>query len=386
MTVVPFDPDEIARSYGEEPPPDGDVPRLGGLGATSAADFLAEDIAEPKWLTDEILPEGAIGFIGGAPKVLKSWLALDLAAAVAAGGLFCGRFLCPEPRRVLLTQFESGRAHYQKRVRQVLSRYDVTPEGLYIVSNEPIVLEDPVSVQRVSVELADKRPDLWVIDPLASVTTGDENSAQEMGRVVRQLRAWRDEFGCAIAIVHHTNKAASGVGSGMRSGLKLRGSNALYGATEWALWVDRPDESVPRVEVRVEQKEAEPRKPFAVAFDDATGGITVVSDTISVQVTDDELVDAIVARKRRATARELSGDLGVEERTVRERMAYLTSPKMRRAYIEEGSGKGRKPLVYVVPRGLESAVRITSAKPSQPVAGTLSTKAFSPPATDLRGA
>ena len=91
----------------------------------------------------------------------------------------------------------------------------------------------------------------------------------------------------------------------MRSGLKLRGSSAFYAAAEWALWVDRPDDAAPRIEVRVEQKEAEPRKPFAVEFIEAGAELRVVADEISVMVKDDEIVEAIVARKRRATSQEL---------------------------------------------------------------------------------
>src|SRR3989442_1718146 len=126
--VLPFDPDRVAREFGEEPP---DVQRrAGGLRWRSVADFLAEEIPEPRWLCAEIVPEGAIGYIGGAPKVLKSWLALDLAFAVAAGGAFCGRFLCPEPRRVLLLQFESSRGAYQRRARAIAARYGEPPANL----------------------------------------------------------------------------------------------------------------------------------------------------------------------------------------------------------------------------------------------------------------
>jgi len=48
------------------------VPRgAGGLHVAGAAEFLAEEIAEPRWLALDIVPEHGIGVIGGAPKVLK---------------------------------------------------------------------------------------------------------------------------------------------------------------------------------------------------------------------------------------------------------------------------------------------------------------------------
>lgn len=343
-------------------PEDVDAPRAGGLGVQRAGAFLAEEIAPPRWICHEILQEHSVGVIGGGPKVLKSHLAVDLAVAVAAGGLFCGRFIVPEPRRVLLMQFESARAAFQRRVRAAVTRYDSAPEELYIVSNEPVLFEDQVSMQRVEVTLDRVRPDLFILDPLAAMTTGDENSAQEMGAIVRQLRAWRDDHGCAIALVHHTNKGAAGAGAGLRSGMKLRGSSALYAAVEWALWVERPDDAAPRIEVRVEQKEAEPRKPFAVELDGTTLQLRVVADEISVQVTDDDVLDAIVARGRRATAQEIAQDLGLGERAVRDRMTYLVSVK--RAYLEAGTGRGRKALVYVVPKGTQSGPRLLSERES----------------------
>jgi hypothetical protein len=347
----PHIPDEFAP----------DAPLLGGVRAVSASAFLAESIAEPRWLSVDIVPEGAIGFIGGAPKVLKSWIALDLAFAVAAGGAFCGRFLCAEPRRVLLMQFESSRAAFQRRVRALSARYGAPPDELWIVSNESVLFEDAVSVQRMNVLLERTQPALLVLDPLASMTTGEENSATEMGRVVRQLRSWRDTHGCAIAVVHHTNKGAAGVGAErVRSGMKLRGSSAFYAATEWALWIERPDESAPRIEVRVEQKESEPRRPFAVAFDESRAELAVIADSITMQVTDDDIVDAIVERKRRATAKELAADLGIAETTIRDRMTSLVS--QRRAYFEAGTGRGRKALVYVVPKGTQSGPRLLSER------------------------
>ncbi|MDE3116188.1 MAG: AAA family ATPase, partial [Pseudomonadota bacterium] len=40
---------------------------------------------EQRWLVDALWSEEAVGIIGGEPKCCKSFLALDLAVAVAAG-------------------------------------------------------------------------------------------------------------------------------------------------------------------------------------------------------------------------------------------------------------------------------------------------------------
>jgi hypothetical protein len=58
---------------------------------------LAERAAEQRWLITDLWSEQAVGIIGGEPKCCKSFLALDLAVAVAAGarGRRCGcRIAC----------------------------------------------------------------------------------------------------------------------------------------------------------------------------------------------------------------------------------------------------------------------------------------------------
>src|SRR5215467_6669472 len=52
---------------------------------------LAEEAPELRWLVTDLWSHDAVGIVGGEPKCCKSFLALDLAVAVAAG--VTGRFL-----------------------------------------------------------------------------------------------------------------------------------------------------------------------------------------------------------------------------------------------------------------------------------------------------
>ena len=69
---------------------------------------LAERKEEHRWLVAGLWGEQAVGIVGGEPKCCKSFLALDLAVAVAAGIPCLRRFAVPRPGRVLLFAAEDA--------------------------------------------------------------------------------------------------------------------------------------------------------------------------------------------------------------------------------------------------------------------------------------
>ena len=58
---------------------------------------LAERAPELRWLITQLWSHDAVGIGGGEPKCCKSFLALDLAVAVAAGVPCLRRFAVPDP-------------------------------------------------------------------------------------------------------------------------------------------------------------------------------------------------------------------------------------------------------------------------------------------------
>ena len=69
---------------------------------------LAERKEEHRWLIAGLWSEQAVGIVGGEPKCCKSFLALDIAVAVAAGIPCLRRFAVPRPGRVLLYAAEDA--------------------------------------------------------------------------------------------------------------------------------------------------------------------------------------------------------------------------------------------------------------------------------------
>jgi hypothetical protein len=69
---------------------------------------LAERSEEHRWLVTDLWSEQAVGIVGGEPKCCKSFLALDLAVAVAAGVPCLRRFTVRRAGRVLLFAAEDA--------------------------------------------------------------------------------------------------------------------------------------------------------------------------------------------------------------------------------------------------------------------------------------
>src|SRR5262245_41039423 len=79
-------------------------PQEGGDEAITRRAGLAPGRACPelRWLVTQLRSHDAVCIVGGEPKCCKSFLALDLAVAVAADVPCLRRFAVPDPGRVLL--------------------------------------------------------------------------------------------------------------------------------------------------------------------------------------------------------------------------------------------------------------------------------------------
>jgi len=81
---------------------------------------------EPFWNVEGILPEG-LALLAGRPKVGKTWLALQIATAVAAGGLVLDRKA--NQGRVLYLYLEGSERQAQGRLAAQRMGGGPIPEG-----------------------------------------------------------------------------------------------------------------------------------------------------------------------------------------------------------------------------------------------------------------
>src|SRR5262245_30534231 len=75
------------------------------------------------YIVPGIIPEG-LTILAGKPKVGKSWLALDIALAVAGGRFLLGD-IKPMPGDVLYAALEDNQRRLWKRIRKIIAAPDV---------------------------------------------------------------------------------------------------------------------------------------------------------------------------------------------------------------------------------------------------------------------
>jgi RecA-family ATPase len=80
-----------------------------------AAD-LSESNGANRWLIEGLWTRAAVGFIGGVPKLGKTWLGLDLALSVATGTPCLGRYAVAERGETLVYLAEDHPAEVRQRL------------------------------------------------------------------------------------------------------------------------------------------------------------------------------------------------------------------------------------------------------------------------------
>jgi len=181
---------------------------------------LRNVVSSERFVLQPYIPAGAFVILAGDGGTGKTYLALDIARAVARGEMFCS--MKTTPGKVLIVDEESGLPRLKERMTRIeYYRGPIPDEGVFYCSYEGFSFSRPQSLTALKQLITDYEITLCVIDALVDVIDGDENSAQDVTPVMRGLREITSETGAAILLIHHTNKIGG-----------YRGSSALKGAVD----------------------------------------------------------------------------------------------------------------------------------------------------------
>jgi len=201
-------------------------------GVGTAAALQRRDFAPLKFVVQEVLPEG-LTLLAGAPKIGKSWLALDMAIAVAAGH-FCLGDRCVDQGEVLYLALEDGERRLQRRLRKLIPEHESWPASFHFATEWPKAEEGIARIEQWCG--ACLTPRLVVIDVLEKFrrASSDRNVyARDYGDL-SPLQKLATQRSVAILVVHHTRKGASDA-----TVERISGTLALPGAADAYLVLDR---------------------------------------------------------------------------------------------------------------------------------------------------
>lgn len=323
-----------------------------------------------RWLVDDSWVEGSVGFISGRSKSYKTWIALDLALSVVSGADFLGRYPTRRVGPVILIQEEDPTAVVQERLRLIGKSKSLLPRATYNSAEKVLHVEYPdyplhiinlqgfnlgvdEKVAQVRELIAEINPVLVILDPLIVLLPQgvDEYKGAEVSRVLQAIKMWREEFGCAVTIVHHWNKAKNE--STERFAEHMYGSFAFHAWLESALHImpviEEDQEQINQVIVEREFKAAPSGRSLKLQFNidtkkDYTYSVAFLDDK-SVGSFEQSLIDLISSGGPMSTP-ELVAATGHARPKIVEACGRLVRAKLLNA--NKGGGRG-KSTVYWLP-------------------------------------
>ena len=251
--------EDIAKEFAPDPKPQEVQPPPKPL-KTIKIESWDEIQDEPvEWLIEGVIPVGSFTALYGPPGSFKSFIALDIAEAIATGRSWMGRtvnktgavlYLAGEGFGGIGARIKACKMHHQTE--------DGAP--IYIVRHQlnlrssaedfnALMMAVVMLVEQTGMEFS-----LAIVDTLArAFGGGNENSSEDMGAFITAMGKVQEFLNCALMVLHHSGKdAAKG----------LRGHSSLLGAVDTELELLRFDEQLKGVITISKQKDGADNERF----------------------------------------------------------------------------------------------------------------------------
>jgi len=191
-----------------------------------------------EWLIENVLPKKAFAALYGPPGSYKSFVALDIAEAVATGRPWMGRevqaagavlYICGEGFGGIGARIKACKMHNRTQagaeiyvIRAAINiRSSAEDFDLLVASIKDLMEKSGVQFELVQ------------IDTLArAFGGGNENNSEDMGAFIHNAGRIQRMLGCAMMVLHHSGKDAT---------KGLRGHSSLLGAVDTQLELMKVD-------------------------------------------------------------------------------------------------------------------------------------------------
>lgn len=194
----------------------------------TAADIAA--LPPLKWLVRGVLPAEGLAALYGPSRSGKSFLALDLFAAVSEGRRW---FDCRVSVAPVVYVCLEGEAGFKVRV-QAWERHHGRglPDGMRVVLQSFKLTEaQDIAELAAAIVAAGGAGAVVVLDTLnRAAPTADENSSRDMGEILEGAKALQGLVGGLVVLVHHSGKDQT---------RGMRGHSSMFAALDAAIEVTR---------------------------------------------------------------------------------------------------------------------------------------------------
>lgn len=209
-----------------------------------------------------LVPLGGLIFVGGPPKTYKSFLLLTMGLQMACGlpifgaatkhaGSTSFRFPVTRPMKVLIVEQELGLVDDRERLMPMFDSLDdeykeLIDTNLHIEAanfgmNTLVRLDNEESDRHVLAGIIERvMPDILILDPLSMFHRQNENLAQDMSLLMRNLAVIRNRFKLKATIIsHHTSKPRHDEFTPIDGPDLLRGSSVLFATGDSYIMVSK---------------------------------------------------------------------------------------------------------------------------------------------------
>jgi hypothetical protein len=192
-----------------------------------------------EWLIEDIIPRRAFVALYAPPASFKSFIALDIAEAIATGRDWMGKTV--KQSGVVLYIAGEGHGGLGARIKACKIKND-SPDGapLYVIRAQINLRSSQEDFDNLLKAINDLLEEIGqplvmiVLDTLMRMSGGgfNENSSEDMGGFITQAGKLQALYECALLVIHHSGKDVT---------KGLRGHSSLLGAVDTELEINRLD-------------------------------------------------------------------------------------------------------------------------------------------------
>jgi hypothetical protein len=305
----------------------------------SAGSLLKTEFKPVFFIVQGLLPEGVFLLVA-SPKVGKSWLTLQLALAVAAGGSVLNAKAAEGD--VLVLALEDNDRRLKSRLSKLNADLlpEVAVERLHFETRWPRVDEGGAALIEQWL-VAHPNARLVVVDVLERIRPARDAKANAYGedyKALQALKAIADRRRVAIVVVHHTRKAASD------DPLQLvSGTQGLAGAADGIMVLSRA-RGAARGELTVMGRDLETDGAFAVEFRDGRWTMLGPAGQVARSAVQGELLKALEDIGAPAGPTQIVGIVGGSRQAVQQALVRMA----REGLVTREAGK------YALPKDIDS--------------------------------